>query len=487
LEFAQTAIQVTGLDGVLAFQISNGQTVAVCLNGQAVFMKDQAAVSPGFSRCQIIHDVRLTPLGVTEKRLLPCSIFIGFSSVVSGVFLLRGTAIIQLKPMTQKEILDLAHHNTLFSQILSLIPGHVFQTLERRHKTGRSSRQFGFKEQFTIMAFVQLAARRSLREGLRCLSAAGRRLYHWGLKSVACSTVCDANRERPTAFFQELCSSMYQRCLTLTPSHKFKYKTKLFSLDSTTVSLCLSIFPWAAFRSKKTGIKMYAILDHDGHIPAFVTITEAKCHDRKAAAKLNLPKGSIVAFDKAYNCYSWFRTLTDKSVFFVTRLKDNARYKIRQRRTVRRKAGLTSDQTITVKCQKEPLVLRKIGYRDLETGKHFQFPTNDFNLAAKTIADIYKERWRIEIFFREVKQNLHIKSFVGTSENAVLIQIFTALTVYLLLAYMKFMARIGLSVQRIFQLVQLNLMGTSSWPELFKQRTMENNLLNDSLLFNSIA
>ena len=232
---------------------------------------------------------------------------------------------------------------------------------------------------------------------------------------------------------------------------------------------------------------MHTLLDHDGHIPAFVTITEAKCHDRKAATKLNLPKSSIVVFDKAYNSYGWFRTLTDKSIFFVTRLKGNARYKISQRRGVRRKTGLTSDQTITVKYQKEPLVLRKIGYRDPETGKHFQFLTNNFKLAAKTIADIYNERWRIEIFFREIKQNLHIKSFVGTSENAVLIQIFTALTVYLLLAYMKFMAKIGLSVQQIFQLVQMNLMGTSSLPELLKQRLLKNHSFNDLPLFNSIA
>jgi len=390
------------------------------------------------------------------------------------------------KSMTQKEILDLCHNNTLFSQILSLIPGHVFQSLERRHKTGRCSRQFGFKEQFTIMAFIQLAARSSLRDGLRCLSAAGRRLYHWGLKSVARSTVCDANRDRPAAFFQELCSVMYQRCLTLAPSHKFKFKSKLFSLDSSTVSLCLSVFPWASFRSKKAGIKMHTILDHDGHIPAFVTITEAKCHDRKAAAKLNLPKGSIVVFDKAYNSYSWFRTLTGKGIFFVTRLKGNARYKINQRRAVRRRTGLTSDQTITVKYQKEPLVLRKIGYRDPATGKHLQFLTNNFKLAAKTIADIYKDRWRIEIFFREIKQNLHIKSFVGTSENAVLIQIFTALTVYLLLKYMKFIAQIGLSVQQIFQLVQLNILGTSSLPLLLKQRLLKNNSFNDLPLFNSV-
>lgn len=381
----------------------------------------------------------------------------------------------------------MAHHNTLFSQILSLIPGHVFSSLARRHKTGRSSRQFGFKEQFTVMAFIQLAARCSLRDGLRCLAAVGKRLYHLGLHSIARSTVCDANRDRPAAFFQDLFSVMYQRCLTSAPNHKFRFKSKLFSLDSTTISLCLKVFPWAAFRRGKAGVKMHTLLDHDGHIPAFVAVTDAKAHDRKAASLLNLPKGSIVVFDKAYNSYAWFQALTDSGIFFVTRLKDNARYQVGQRRPVRRKTGLTSDQSITVKRKNTTLALRRIGYRDPDSGKHFQFLTNNFRLAPKTIADIYKERWRIEIFFREIKQNLHIKTFVGTSENAVLIQIFTALTVYLLMAFMKHLARLGLSVQQLLQLVQLNLMGYNSLPELLLQRRPYNNSINDFPLFSCVS
>ena len=340
-----------------------------------------------------------------------------------------------VKLITNKEILDLAHHNTLFSQILSLIPGHVFKSLENRHKIGRSSRQFGFKEQFAVMAFIQLAARSSLRDGLRCLTAAGKRLYHWGLRSVARSTVCDANRDRPAAFFQDLFSALYRQCLNSAPNHKFKFKAGLFSPDSTTISLCLSLFPWARFRRGKAGLKMHTLLDHKGCIPAFVAVTGARAHDRKAVEMLHLPKGSIVVCDKAYNSYARFRDLTDKGIFFVTRLKDNACYQVDQRRLVRKKSGLTSDQTIVVKHKKAPLRLRRIGYRDPESGRHFKFLTNNFSLAAKTITDIYKERWQIEIFFREIKQNLHLRSFVGTSENAILIQIFTALTIYLLLSY----------------------------------------------------
>ena len=173
----------------------------------------------------------------------------------------------------------MAHHNTLFAQTLSLIPKHIFRKLEAKHKTGRSSRTFGFKEQFTVMAFIQLAARRSMRDALHCLEALGKRLYHWGLKNVARSTFADANHSRPVGFFQDLFSEMYSLCATKSPRHKFRFKTKLFSLDATTISLCLSLFPWANFRQAKGGIKIHTLLDHDGYIPAFITVTDAKTHE----------------------------------------------------------------------------------------------------------------------------------------------------------------------------------------------------------------
>ncbi|AMD92242.1 transposase [Desulfomicrobium orale DSM 12838] len=377
----------------------------------------------------------------------------------------------------------MSHHNTLFSQTLSLIPRHVFQKLERRHKTGRSSRQFGFKEQFTVMAFIQLAARRSMRDGLRCLEAAGNRLYHWGLKNVARSTFADANNSRPVGFFKDLFAEMYGLCAAKAPKHKFRFKSKLFSLDATTIKLCLSLFPWASFRQAKGGVKVHTLLDHDGHIPAFATVTDAKTHESRIAQAMELPRGSIVVFDKGFISYPWFRILGAKGVFFVTRLKRNAVFKLLERRLVNRKTGVTSDHIIEVSSRGKSLRLRRIGYRDQETGKHYEFLTNHFRLSAKTIADIYKDRWQIELFFKEIKQNLRIKTFVGNSENAVLIQIYTALTVYLLLAYQKFLSRLGLSVQQLFQLIQLNLLGEASLDELLNPRRRKfDNSYNFTLL-----
>lgn len=377
----------------------------------------------------------------------------------------------------------MSHHNTLFSQTLSLIPRHVFQKLEKRHKTGRSSRKFGFKEQFTVMAFIQLAARRSMRDGLRCLEAAGNRLYHWGLKNVARSTFADANNSRPVGFFKDLFAEMYGLCAAKAPKHKFRFKSKLFSLDATTIKLCLSLFPWASFRQAKGGVKVHTLLDHDGHIPAFATVTDAKTHESRIAQAMELPRGSIVVFDKGFTSYPWFRLLGAKGVFFVTRLKRNAVFKLLERRLVNRKTGVTSDHIIEVSSRGKSLRLRRIGYRDQETGKHYEFLTNHFRLSAKTIADIYKDRWQIELFFKEIKQNLRIKTFVGNSENAVLIQIYTALTVYLLLAYQKFLSRLGLSVQQLFQLIQLNLLGEASLDELLNPRRRKfDNSYNFTLL-----
>ena len=377
----------------------------------------------------------------------------------------------------------MSHHNALFSQTLSLIPRHVFQKLERRHKTGRSSRKFGFREQFTVMAFIQLAARRSMRDGLRCLSAAGNRLYHWGLKTVARSTLADANNSRPVGFFQDLFAEMYGLCAAKSPKHKFRFKSKLFSLDATTIRPCLSLFPWASFRQTKGGIRMHTLLDHDGHIPAFATVTDAKTHESRMAKALELPKGSIVVFDKGFISYPWFRTLGAKGVFFVTRLKRNAVYTLPERRPVNRTTGVTSDHIIEIVSGKTSLRLRRIGYRDPESGKRHEFLTNHFRLSSKTIADIYKERWKIELLFKEIKQNLRIKSFVGNSENAVLIQLYTALTVYLLLACQKFLSRLGLSVQQLFQLIQINLLGAAPLEELLNPRRRKNeNPYNLSLL-----
>jgi hypothetical protein len=318
---------------------------------------------------------------------------------------------------------------------------------------------------------MQLTARASLRDGIASLKARLKNLYHLGVQPVARSTFADANNKRPASFFAALFALMYRRCQPLAPKHKFKFKNKLYSLDATVVSLCLSLFPWASFRRTKAGVKLHTLLDHDGYLPAFVAITPAREHEVKKARALNLPKGSIVVEDLGYTDYAWYGQLTAQKIFFVTRQKSNARYRVIERRSVNTALGLLSDETIELtgaKARECPKPLRRIVYQDPATGKVYVFLTNHFRLAAKTIADIYKERWQIEIFFRFIKQNLKIKAFIGNSENAVLSQIYAALIVYLLLCYTTFLCNLNVALQQFMRILQLNLFRTFSVQELFE-------------------
>ncbi len=225
--------------------------------------------------------------------------------------------------------------------------------------------------------------------------------------------------------------------------------------------LCLSVFSWATFRKTKGAIKLHAALNHRGYLPEFVTITEGKHHDITISRTLKFSKGSIVVVDKGYTDYAWYQQLTIKGGYFVTRLKINAQYRVIKRRTVLKEKGLTCDQTLeftgarTFKKYSVPLC--RIGYRDPTTGKHYIFLTNNFILSAQTIAAIYKARWQVELFFKWIKQNLTIKSFVGTSKNVVMTPLWIALCLYLLLAFIKFQSRLNKSMQQILRLLQLNL------------------------------
>jgi putative transposase len=355
--------------------------------------------------------------------------------------------------------------------MLKLIPRHHFAKLEAEHGTGRKARSFTRWSQLVHLLSMQLTARVSLRDGVSSLKARVKSLYHLGVQPVARSTFADANNRRPASFFEALFGLVYRRCQPLAPKHKFKFKNKLYSLDATVVSLCLSLFPWASFRRAKGGIKLHTLLDHDGYLPAFVSVSPAREPEIKKARSLSLPKGSIVVEDMGYTDYAWYAQLTAQKIFFVTRQKRNARYEVLDHRKVNKNQGLLSDQTIGLtgaKAQECPVLLRRIAYRDAATGKRYVFLTNHFKLAAKTIADIYKERWQIEIFFRFIKQNLKIKAFIGNSENAVLTQIYAALIVYLLLCYLKFMCNLGLTLQNCLRILQLNLFRTCTLQELFE-------------------
>jgi len=365
----------------------------------------------------------------------------------------------------------MAHHNTLFHQMLNFIPRHQFHALEKHHSTGRKSRSFSRWNQFVHLTFMQLTGRVSLRDGIRSMNSRAKNLYHLGAEPVARSTFADANNIRPAAFYHALFEKVYQRCRLIAPKHKFKFKNQLYSLDASVIDLSLGAFPWARFRRTKSAVKLHTLLDHSGYLPAFVAITDGKTHETKVAHSLRLPKGSIVAEDRAYTDYSWFADLHQNGIFFVTRQKSNAVYRVIERRNVNRKQGLTSDQTIQLtgtKGHECPHHLRRIGYRDSETGHHYVFLTNNFKLAAKTIANIYKERWQIEIFFRWIKQNLKIKSFIGNSRNAVLTQLYVALIAYLLLFLFKCLSKISASLQNLLRIIQINLFRKCSLNELFE-------------------
>ena len=355
----------------------------------------------------------------------------------------------------------MAHCNTILFQILKLVPRHEFEVLANRHHCGRSFRRASRWSQFVTMAMAQLAGRNSLRDIVENMSSQAHRLYHLGSAKLSRSTLSRINEDKPYALYEALFGRLLSCCQGKAPAHDFRFKNPLYSLDASTIDLCLSVFPWAEFRTTKGAIKLHVGLNHEGYLPEFVTVTEGKTGDVTIGRTLQFPKGSMVAIDRGYNDYAWYNQLTEKGIFFVTRLKSNAKTRVAQRRPVLTEKGLSSDQSIEftgVQTAKRcPIRLRRIGYRDLETGKHYVFLTNNFKLAAKTIADIYKARWQVELFFKWIKQNLKIKSFLGTSKNAVMTQIWIALCVYLLLAFIKFQSRMNKSMQQILRLLQLNL------------------------------
>ncbi len=355
----------------------------------------------------------------------------------------------------------MAHCNTIFAQILKLVPRHEFEILAKQHHSGRSFRTASRWSQFVTLTMAQLSGRSSLRDIIDNVSAQAHRLYHLGSVKLSRSNLSRINEDKPCSLYEGLFAKLLSRCKGMTPGHDFRFKNPLYSLDASTIDLCLSVFPWADFRTTKGGVKLHVGLNHDGYLPEFVTITEAKTHDVLAGRVLRFPKGSIVAVDRGYNDYAWYKQLTDKGIFFVTRLKSNAKIRVINRRPILKNKGLTCDQTIELTgiqtAKKCPIQLRRIGYRDSETGKHYIFLSNNFKLSAKTIADIYKARWQVELFFKWIKQNLKIKSFIGTSKNAVLTQIWIALCVYLILAYIKFQSKLNKSMQQILRLLQLNL------------------------------
>ena len=360
-----------------------------------------------------------------------------------------------------KENQALAHHNTVFAQLLKLVPRHEFETLANTHHTGRKLRKTSRWSQFVSLCVGQLGGRHSLRDIESNMKAQSQRLYHLEAQPMARTSLARVNQRQPAALYESLFSLLYARCQKIAPTHRFRFKNKLYSLDASLIDLSLRIFPWAHYALGKAAMKLHLSLDHGGYIPNFATLTEGKVSDIEIARALLYPPGSLVVFDKGYTDYRWFKALNHKGIFFVTRLRTNARWRVEQRRAVDKTKGLTSDQTITLtglKPQKLGLpALRRIGFRDPGSGRKYVFLTNNFTLSAQTIAEIYQQRWQIELFFKWIKQNLKIKAFIGNSKNAILTQIWISLCTYLILAFLKFSAKLNGSLQTLLRMLQLNL------------------------------
>ena len=371
----------------------------------------------------------------------------------------------------------MAHHNTILSQLLKLVPRHEFEALARRFHKGRRLRSMTRWAQFVALALGQLSGRCGLRDVVANLAAQPRRLYHLGVGRVARSSLARVNAEQPHELYEALFGRLLSRCRGKAPRHGFRFKNRLLSLDSTTIDLCLSMFPWASFRRTKGAVKLHVRLDHDGFLPEFMKVTNGRESDIKAARALKLPKGSIVAADRACLDFAWINHLILQGVFLVTRMKKGVRHKVLERRPVKpalRRRGVTCDQTIAFTSahgrRRCPHPLRRIGFRDPDTGRRCVFLTTNFKLSAATIADIYKSRWQVELFFKWIKQRLKVKSFVGTSRNAVLTQLWIAMCVHLLLSFLKFANRIAWSLHEILRVLQLNLFDRRPIMDLLKPK-----------------
>jgi hypothetical protein len=351
---------------------------------------------------------------------------------------------------------------TIFGELLKLLPRHQFDRAVEEWCGDRYVKKFTTWQQLVTMLYSQIGQKDSLRDIATGLTAHAARWYHLGLSGVSKSTLADANNRRDYRIFESLFYNLMRRCKDLTPKHRFRFNNPLYSIDATTIDLCLSMFPWAKFRTAKGAIKMHCLYDHSGALPTFIIVTDGKKHDVRVAKEHEFPlvPDSIVSVDKAYVDYKWLRSLQDKGVWFVTRAKRNIDYVVVGQHVAKGK-GILSDERIALQGPLTktyyPDDLRLIRFHDDARNKTLVFLTNNFKLAASTIAQIYKSRWQIELFFKWIKQNLKIKSFLGTSKNAVLTQVWVAMCYYLLLSYIKYQTKFGNSLLYLSRVIRETL------------------------------
>lgn len=352
---------------------------------------------------------------------------------------------------------------SMFSQILKLIPRLEFESLVKQSRAEYRSKGLSSWAQFVAMLFCQLGRAHSLREIEGGLKSCEGKLAHLGIEAPVRSSLSYANAHRPWQLYEQVFHALYEKVAArVVGKRKFRFKNKLVSLDSTTIDLCLSVFDWAKYMRTKGAVKLHLVLDHDGYLPSFGVITDGKVSDVQVGRELVFAPGTIVVDDRGYTDYALYGRWTATGVFFVTRMRANAQFKvIDTHERARGSTTILNDQSIELTglraYERCPHRLRRIEVVHEDTGEVLVLLTNHHKLSARTIAAIYKDRWQIELFFKALKQNLKIKTFVGTSPNAVKIQIWTALIAMLLLRYLQLSSRFGWSLSNLVALLRMNL------------------------------
>ena len=352
----------------------------------------------------------------------------------------------------------------VFAQAMDHLPLHTFRRCVQRYNGNLHIKSFTCQDQYRCMGFAQLTYRESLRDIEACLNAQSNKLYHMGIRSnVARSTLADANERRDWRIYADFAQSLIQtaRRLYIDEDLGLELDNTVYALDATTIDLCLSVFPWAHFRQTKAAVKLHTLLDLRGNIPSFIHISDGKLHDVNVLDVLLPEPGAFYVMDRGYLDFERLYQLNLASAFFVIRAKANLKFRRLYSHPVDKNTGLRCDQTVVLtgfySAQYYPDKLRRIKYYDAETNKRFVFLTNNFSLPALTIAELYRCRWQVELFFKWIKQHLRIKSFFGTSENAVKTQIWIAVSTYVLVAIIKKRLNIKLSLYSILQILSLTL------------------------------
>ena len=351
---------------------------------------------------------------------------------------------------------------SIFSQLLQLFPKTEFFQAVKRTGAERRTKGFSCWGQFVAMLFCQLGRAHTLREITGGLRSCEGKLQHLGITAPCRSTLAYANEHRPWQLYQEIFLGLLQRCRSqVFTEKKFRFKNPLRSLDSSIIDLSVTLFDWAKFRRTKGAVKLHLVLDHDGYLPSFALITEGRVSDVKIAHHLKFDPGTIVVYDRGYNDFELFGKWTAQGVFFVSRMKENTLYQVVGEKSPPAHSNILKDELIELTGyqaqEKCPFPLRRIELYDAEKNEILVFLTNHQDLGARTVAAIYKDRWQIEIFFKSLKQNLKIKTFVGTSANAVKIQIWTALIAILVLKYLQLLSKLKWSLSNLVALLRMNL------------------------------